>query len=105
MYSSAYQENDRLADVCSVSFKDHVTTWASEQGRNDMNALSLAMWKPTHRKITRKKACHCYSWLTPQNGGHGQLFYLKLDCFGYFYNEKYLIDRGNCSRNFESRLF
>lgn len=60
MNSSAYHENDRLADVCSVSSKDHVTTWVSEQGINDMNALSLAMWKYTHRKITRKKACHCY---------------------------------------------
>lgn len=105
MYSSAYHENERLADVCDVSFKGHETTWVSKQGRNDTNALILAMWKCTHRKITRKKTCHYHSQFTPQNGGHGQLFYLKLDCLGYFCNEKYLISRGNCSRNFESRLF
>lgn len=105
MYSSAYRENECLTAVCNVSFNDHVTTWVSNQGRNDMHALILAMWKHTHRKITRKKACHYYSWLMPQNGGHGQLFYLKLDCLGYFCNEKYLINRGNCHRNFESGLF
>lgn len=69
-----------LADVYNVGSKDHVTTWVSKQGRNDMSALILAKGKHTHRKITRKKACHYYSWLTPQNGGQGKLLYLKLDC-------------------------
>lgn len=55
MYPYVYHENNCLADVYNVGSKDHVTTWASEEGRKDMKTLILVMWKHTHRKITGKK--------------------------------------------------
>lgn len=41
--SYACLENGCLADVYNVGSKHHVTTWFSKQGRNDMNALIIAM--------------------------------------------------------------
>lgn len=103
MYSYAYHENNCLEDVYNVGSKDHVTTWVSKEGRNDMNTLILAMWKHTQRKITRKKTCH---WLIPQNGRHGKLLYLKLGCaLVSFVMKKYLITGGNYNGDLESRLF
>lgn len=79
IYPYVYHENNCPADVCNVDSKDHVTTWASKQGRKDMKTNFSHVETYTQKSNWEGSMPFC-SWLTPQNGGHGKRLYLELDC-------------------------